>query len=70
MGFLSASDGASPVTVTLNAVVTWQLDFAGGTQRTVADLRGGRLVGITIAAGFEVDAAAGAGRIAVTTWAG
>jgi hypothetical protein len=51
---LSASDGSSPVTVTLNAAVTWLLDFAGGTQRTVADLRGGRVAGIIVAAGSAV----------------
>jgi hypothetical protein len=50
---LSAS-GASAVTVTLNAAVSWQLDLAGGTRRTVADLRGGRVAGITITAGSDV----------------
>jgi hypothetical protein len=50
---LSAS-GASAVTVTLNAHVSWQLDLAGGTTRTVADLRGGRLAGITVTAGSDV----------------
>ena len=29
------------VKVMLNSAVTWSLDLAGGTQRTVADLRGG-----------------------------
>jgi NADPH-dependent 2,4-dienoyl-CoA reductase/sulfur reductase-like enzyme len=52
--FLSASDGASAVTVTLNAAVTWRLDFAGGTERTAADLRGGRVAGITVAAGSDI----------------
>jgi hypothetical protein len=47
---LSAA-GASAVTVTLNAAVTWRLDFAAGTQRTVADLRGGQLAGIAVTAG-------------------
>jgi hypothetical protein len=51
---LSASGGAAPVTVTLNSAVTWQLDFAGGTQRTVADLRGGQVAGITVAATSDV----------------
>jgi len=51
---LSASSGSGPVTVTLNAAVSWLLDFAGGTDRTTADLRGGRLVGITIGAGSSV----------------
>jgi hypothetical protein len=47
---LSAA-GASAVTVTLNAAVTWRLDFAAGTQQTVADLRGGQLAGIAVTAG-------------------
>ncbi len=51
---VAASDGSSPVTITLNAAVTWLLDFAGGTQRTVADLRGGRVAGIIVAAGSDV----------------
>jgi hypothetical protein len=51
---VAASDGSSPVTITLNAAVTWLLDFAGGTQRTVADLRGGRLAGIVVSAGSDV----------------
>ena len=58
---VSASDGSAPVTITLNSAVTWLLDFAGGTQRTVADLRGGRVAGIIVAAGLghrEPDAAA------------
>ena len=52
--FLSASDGASAVTVTLNAAVTWRLDFAGGTERTAVDLRGGRVAGITVVAGSDI----------------
>ncbi len=51
---LSASGGPGPVTVTLNAAVSWLLDFDGGTQRTVADLRGGRVTGIFIGAGSDV----------------
>ena len=51
--YLSATD-ASAVTVTLNAVVNWRLDFAGGTKRTVADLRGGRVTGIAVTAGSDV----------------
>ena len=50
---VSASDGSSPVTITLNSAVTWVIDFAGGTQRTVADLRGGRVAGIIVAAGSD-----------------
>jgi hypothetical protein len=51
--YLSAK-GASAVTVTLNATVSWQLDLAGGTTRTVADLRGGRLSGISVTAGSDI----------------
>jgi hypothetical protein len=51
---LSASSGSGAVRVTLNAAVSWLLDFAGGTDRTTADLRGGRVVGITIGAGSSV----------------
>jgi hypothetical protein len=51
--FLSAK-GASAITVTLNAAVSWQFDFAGGTRRTVADLRGGRVAGITVTKGSDV----------------
>ena len=49
-----SAKGASAVTVTLNAAVSWQLDLAGGTTRTVADLRGGRLAGINVTAGSDV----------------
>jgi hypothetical protein len=45
---------AGTVSVQLNSAVAWNLDFAGGTQRTVADLRGGRVSGITFAAGSDV----------------
>jgi hypothetical protein len=51
--YLSAK-GASAVTVTLNAAVSWQLDLAGGTTRTDADLRGGQLAGITVTAGSDI----------------
>jgi hypothetical protein len=39
------------VRVVLNAAVTWSLDLAGGTQRTAADLRGGKVAGIAVTAG-------------------
>lgn len=45
---------APAVTVMLNAAVSWQLDLAGGTSRTVADLRGGQVTGISITAGADV----------------
>jgi hypothetical protein len=50
---LSAKN-ASAVTVTLSAAVSWQLDLAGGTSRTVADLRGGQVTGISLTAGADV----------------
>jgi hypothetical protein len=51
--YLSAPD-ASAVTVTLNAAVSWRLDLAGGTNRTVADLRGGQVAGIAVTKGSDV----------------
>ena len=39
------------VRVVLNAAVTWSLDLAGGTQRTAADLRGGKVAGVAVTAG-------------------
>jgi hypothetical protein len=51
--YLSAK-GASAVTITLSSAVSWQLDLGGGTQQTVANLRGGRVTGITFTAGSEV----------------
>jgi hypothetical protein len=54
-GSSTAGNGGNyAVTVTLNAAVTWQLDFGGGTERTIADLRGGRLSGLTFTAGSDV----------------
>ena len=50
---LSASSGTTPVTVTLNQAVSWRLDFAGGTERTVADLRGGNVTAVTFTAGSD-----------------
>ena len=37
--------------VVLNSAVTWSLDLAGGTQRTAADLRGGKVAGVAVTAG-------------------
>ena len=51
--YLSAAD-APAVTVTLNAAVSWRLDLAGGTKRTVADLRGGQVAGIAVTKGSDV----------------
>jgi hypothetical protein len=50
---LSAAD-ASAITVTLNAAVSWQLDLAAGTTRTVVDLVGGRVAGIAVTKGSDV----------------
>lgn len=49
-----SAPGASAVTVTLNAAVSWRLVFGGGTTRTAADLRGGRVTGIAFTAGSSV----------------
>jgi hypothetical protein len=51
--YLSAK-GASAITVTLNAAVSWRLDLGGGTKQTVADLRGGQVTGISVTAGSDV----------------
>ncbi|HZR49791.1 MAG TPA: hypothetical protein VFB06_09760 [Streptosporangiaceae bacterium] len=42
------------VSVVLNSAVAWRLDLAGGTSRTVADLRGGTVNGIEVTAGSDV----------------
>jgi hypothetical protein len=49
----SAGSGGSGyvVKVVLNSAVTWSLDLAGGTQRTEADLRGGKVAGVAVTAG-------------------
>jgi hypothetical protein len=39
------------VRVVLNSAVTWSLDLAAGTQRTAADLRGGKVAGVAVTAG-------------------
>lgn len=46
--------GSYPVTVTLSRAVTWALVFAGGTDRTVADLRGGHIAVLLFTAGSSV----------------
>jgi hypothetical protein len=45
--------GSYAVTVVLNSAVLWSLEFAGGTQRTTADLRGGKVAGIAFVAGSD-----------------
>lgn len=42
------------VKVVLNSAVTWGLDLASGTQRTVLDLRGGTVAGVAVTAGSAV----------------
>jgi hypothetical protein len=42
------------VSVVLSSAVAWSLDFAGGTQRTTADLRGGKVSGILVTAGSDI----------------
>jgi hypothetical protein len=42
------------VKVVLNSAVTWSLDLAGGTERTEADLRGGKVAGVAVTAGSAV----------------
>jgi hypothetical protein len=49
-----SAKGASAVTVTLNAAVGWRLDLGGGTTRTVADLRGTQVAGVSFTAGSDV----------------
>jgi hypothetical protein len=50
----SGRDASYPVTVVLSSAVTWSVDFAGGTQRTEADLRGGKVGEILVTAGSDV----------------
>ena len=45
---------ASAITVTLNAAVNWQLNLASGTTRTVANLRGSQVTGISVTKGSDV----------------
>jgi hypothetical protein len=59
---LSLAGGAGPaghgapyaVKVVLSSSVVWSLDFAGGTQRTQADLRGGQVGAIAVTAGSDI----------------
>jgi hypothetical protein len=50
----SGQSSGYAVKVVLNSAVTWSLDLAGGTQRTVADLRGGKVGGIAVTAGSDI----------------
>ena len=50
---VSATEAAA-VTITLSSAVSWQLDLAGGTTRTVADLRGGQVAGMSITKGSDI----------------
>jgi hypothetical protein len=51
---LAGGGTGSAVTVVLSSAVVWSLDFAAGTQRTDADLRGGRVGGIAVTAGSDI----------------
>jgi hypothetical protein len=42
------------VRVLLTDAVTWTIVFDGGTERTVADLRGGKIAGVTFGAGSDI----------------
>jgi hypothetical protein len=42
------------VRVVLNSAVTWSIDFAGGTELTDADLRGGKVGEIVVTAGSDI----------------
>jgi hypothetical protein len=42
------------VRVVLNSAVRWSIDFAAGTERTDADLRGGKVGGIAVTAGSDI----------------
>ena len=53
-GTTSAGSTDYAVTVVLSSSVVWRLDFAAGTQRTDADLRGGRVSGIAVTAGSDI----------------
>jgi hypothetical protein len=50
---LSVED-APGLTVTLNSAVGWQLDLAGGSTQTVADLRDCQLAGLSFTKGSDV----------------
>ena len=47
----SSGNSGYVVRVVLNSAVTWALDLASGTERTVVDLRGGKVAGMAVTAG-------------------
>ena len=47
-------DSAYTVTVVLNSAVVWNLNLGGGTDKTIADLRGGRVNAIQVTAGSDI----------------
>ncbi len=47
-------DSAYTVSVVLNSAVVWNLDLGGGTSKTIADLRGGRVAAIQVTAGSDI----------------
>ena len=53
-GAASGRGSGYAVQVVLNSAVSWSLDLAGGTDRTEADLRGGKVGGIAVTAGSDI----------------
>ncbi len=53
-GAASGRGSGYAVQVVLNSAVSWSLDLAGGTDRTEADLRGGKVSGIAVTAGSDI----------------
>ncbi|MBV9447800.1 MAG: hypothetical protein JO345_18095 [Streptosporangiaceae bacterium] len=47
-------DSAYTVSVVLNSAVVWNLNLGGGTDKTIADLRGGRVSAVQITAGSDI----------------
>lgn len=75
-----AQDSRYVVRVVLNSAVMWALDLAGGTQRTMADLRGGTVTGVaggtvltppgwaTATSRIDLDATSGFSQLTVSRW--
>ncbi|HEX6524197.1 MAG TPA: hypothetical protein VF070_29985 [Streptosporangiaceae bacterium] len=47
-------DSAYTVSVVLNSALVWNLNLGGGTDKTIADLRGGRVGAIQVTAGSDI----------------
>jgi hypothetical protein len=50
----SGHNGKYTLQVLLSDAVTWTIDFDGGTDRTVANLRGGKIAAVTFGAGSDI----------------